>query len=696
MPVQNSSIRCQLCGGVAVAALTLIGGAAIKTNAAQAQEPDRLGPIVVTATGFEQNVAEAPASITVVTREELEKGVFRDLTDALREVQGVTVTGPANEADIHIRGLPGSYTLILVDGKRQGTRDARPNGSAGYEQSFIPPLAAIDRIEIVRGPMSSLYGSDAMGGVINIITRKVAREWGGEFTLDGTLQEHRDSGDSGQASFYVSGPAIEDTLGLQLWGRAYARGEDDFTGGITSAREVDMGGKMVFTPNEAHDFEIGAGFARVRRQAEPNYTLESDADARRTDHDRWNWSAGHTGRWDGFTTEFHVTQEWGQRTTYDRDVAGNFIDNPRAPLIRNTVVEGKVTVPYDLLGAHVSVIGGQFQNAKLTDQNPGRRTQEDETFSINQWALFAEDEWELFDRFVLTTGLRLDHHEVYGSHVSPRIYGVWEPIDRFFVKGGVSTGFRTPEIRQIAPGYAYTTGGRGCTYGPDGTCGIILANPDLEPEKSTSYEFGLLWEGHQFDVGATFFWTEFRDKIANALVLDSNGDPARWDEDPNYRLWRHFNIDDARIRGVEFAATWRPINTLSLRGTYTYTDSEQLTGDFAGFPLARTPEHAATVGADWTTPIKGLEANATMEFHGSEIAGGARLGSNGQPVFINGVEGKKYESYALFNVGASYALNDSTTLRASVYNLFDKSVGATDFNTIQDGRRLWLGVTTKF
>ncbi|WP_407815695.1 TonB-dependent receptor plug domain-containing protein, partial [Staphylococcus aureus] len=92
---------------------------------------------------------------------------YRDLTDALREVQGVSVTGIANEKDVFIRGLPGAYTLILVDGKRQSTRDARTNGNSGFEQSFVPPVSAIERIEVVRGPMSSLYGSDAMGGVIN-------------------------------------------------------------------------------------------------------------------------------------------------------------------------------------------------------------------------------------------------------------------------------------------------------------------------------------------------------------------------------------------------------------------------------------------------------------------------------------------------------------------------------------------------
>src|SRR5690606_25898530 len=149
-----------------------------------------LQQLVVTASGFEQNVADAPASITVVTREELEKGSFRDLTDALKEVQGVAVTGVANEKDVYIRGLPGAYTLILVDGRRQSTRDARTNGISGFLQSFIQPVRAIVLIEVVRGRWSSLYVYDAMGGVINIITRKVSDVWFGSVAVDGTLQQH--------------------------------------------------------------------------------------------------------------------------------------------------------------------------------------------------------------------------------------------------------------------------------------------------------------------------------------------------------------------------------------------------------------------------------------------------------------------------------------------------------------------------
>ncbi|MCE6982643.1 ligand-gated channel protein, partial [Pseudomonas frederiksbergensis] len=111
----------------------------------------------------------APASISAITREQIENKSYRDVTDALRDVPGVVVTGGASSSDISIRGMASKYTLMLVDGKRQDSRATRPNSDgAGIEQGWMPPLEAIERIEVVRGPMSSLYGSDAMGGVINI------------------------------------------------------------------------------------------------------------------------------------------------------------------------------------------------------------------------------------------------------------------------------------------------------------------------------------------------------------------------------------------------------------------------------------------------------------------------------------------------------------------------------------------------
>ncbi|MGP9499987.1 TonB-dependent receptor plug domain-containing protein, partial [Halomonas sp. AOP43-D1-4] len=188
--------------------------ASLATSTALAQQSETLNNMVVTASGFEQQIKDAPASISVLSREQLERGHYQNITDALRDVPGVTVTGGGggdNGHDISIRGMPAQYTLVLVDGRPQSSRESRPNGSAGFEQDWLPPLQAIERIEIVRGPMSTLYGSDAIGGVINVITRKVAQQWHGNLQVDTVLQESSSSGDSRQGNFYLSGPLVGDT-----------------------------------------------------------------------------------------------------------------------------------------------------------------------------------------------------------------------------------------------------------------------------------------------------------------------------------------------------------------------------------------------------------------------------------------------------------------------------------------------------
>lgn len=678
-------------------------GAALAQQAPEAEsDATVLQRIVVTATGFEQNVEDAPASITVITREDIEKGAFSDLTDALREVQGVAVTGVANEKDIFIRGLPGAYTLILVDGKRQNTRESRPNGNSGYEQRFIPPLPAIERIEVIRGPMSSLYGSDAMGGVINIITRKVSDVWSGSVTIEGTAQQHSRYGNSIQSSLYASGPIIKDTLGLQLWGRGFRRGEDKFLNGIQGAIEGDIAGRLTYTPNEDHDIYLEGDIARVRSETSGGKTLADTANDSYRDFDHRRWAVSHTGRWGPTTSEFSFMQEWGERTTKEYSSAtDSFVANPRVPLIRNSVLDGKFTTPFEMFGDHTLVTGGQFQNAALTDR--GHLTV-DQNMSVNQWALFLEDEWRITDSFALTGGLRYDNHETYGGHFSPRLYGVYHLNDALTFKGGVSTGFRAPEIRQVAPGYYMPT---------QQGAGMIAANPDLAPEKSLSYEASALWDsGSGITAGVTLFHTDFKNKISNmntgTLIDPSTGtiiDPlggaacnaAALAAYPGYYcLWQNFNIDDAVIQGVELTASWEALPTLDLRASYTYTHSEQKTGTYAGFPLARTPAHRASLRADWITPIENLSVWGTATYHGSEILAGARIGTNGKPITINGQAGRKYDPYMLFDLGLSYEVNEKVRVNGAVYNVFDKVIDPTDYNTIVEGRRFWFGMTTTF
>ena len=667
-----------------------------------------LNQIVISATGFEQNITDAPASISVVPGEALEKGAYRDLGDALRDVQGVAVTGAAAERDIFIRGLPGTYTLILVDGKRQSTRDARTNGNSGFEQSFLPPANAIDRIEIIRGPMSSLYGSDAMGGVINVITKKVADKWSGSLSVDTTMQQHSKYGNSYQGSYYMTGPLVPNLVGVQLWGRGMKRQEDQIINGTPEQKDIDITGRVTITPNADHDIVLEVGKTRLRRDSSVgnNIDLVPTRGTAPVDtynlNDRNHWSISHTGRWGPTTSDFSFLQETSERTNFSwNNTRSEFVENLRSPHIRNSVLDGKFTTPFELYGNHTLVTGGQFIEGTLTDQNPGRRTGLDEQFTIKQWALFAEDEWWITPEFALTGGLRMDHHEIYGSHWSPRGYAVWHATEQLTIKGGISTGFRAPEIRTIAPGYAYTTGGGNCTYGPNGTCGVIIGDPNLQPEKSTSYEASVLWDDQQgLRLGATYFYTDFKDKIASNIQYDPNtGLPLRWDQDPNYVLYYSYNIDDAVIQGVELTADWEATDTIKLRANYTYTHSEQKTGEYAGLPLARTPKHMASIRADWETPVEGLTAWTAGNYHGDEINAGLRIGTVGEPYAYNqrgDVIARKYKGYATLDLGGSYEFSENVTLNAAVYNIFDKKVTVDETNNVVEGRRLWLGMTSRF
>ncbi|GAA4533515.1 TonB-dependent siderophore receptor [Chelativorans composti] len=676
----------------------VLGASLVVMSASQALAQDAAGgstgvtqlqQLVVTAAGFEQNVKDAPASITVITREELEKGAFKDLTDALKEVQGVTVTGAANENDILIRGLPGNYTLILVDGKRQNTRNSRPNGSSGLEQSFIPPISAIERIEIVRGPMSSLYGSDAMGGVINIITRKVSDTWTGTVSVDGTLNGHSRFGNAGQTSFYISGPVIDDKVGIQVWGRGLLRGEDKLVGGTQERKEGDIGGKLTITPSDDHEIYIEGGLTRVRSLAHAGKTVEWTSGAEDTyrDYDRAHWSVSHVGHWGWTTSEITLSQEDGRRTNYSSPAGTeDWTKSLRVPRIRNTTLDAKFTTPFDFMGQHTLVTGGQYLNENLRDTG---HTSDYLDLSADSFALFGEDEWKITDDFALTGGVRYNHHQRYGSHVTPRLYAVWDVFEGVTIKGGVSTGFTAPEIRAVTPSYYYPTQ-RGA--------GVIAGNPDLKPEESTSYEIGILYDSYSgFTAGATYFYTDFTNKIANenthriinpetGRIRDPGGNCSAAVLNPGeYCLWRYFNIDGAIIQGVELAATWEATPDLTFRGTYTYTHSEQTSGEFEGEPLTRTPKHQASLRADWSATDK-LDLWATVSYHGEQVSANVRQTPRVRTL----------PAYTFVDVGLNYRLGDSTTLKGAVYNLFDKQVDPDDYLNSLEGRRFWVGLTSTF
>lgn len=661
-----------------------IAAATALATSAAADETVDLGTITITAGGFTQNVTNAPASVTVVTGEELEKANITNLSDALREVQGVVTTGVANEKDIKIRGLPGEYTLILVDGKRQGTRESRTNGSAGFEQSFIPPAAAIERIEVVRGPMSSLYGSDAMGGVINIITKPVASEWGGSVTAETRIPEHDDDGGLNQLSFYLNGPIIEDKLGLQIWGRRLVSDESGILDGPRERRDLDLTGRLTWTPVQDHEFALEYGKTTIESRATPGESLALTDDPYRRDNTREDLALSYSGQWGNVTTELSFQREVGERTSYEW-MNNTLVESARSPEITNYVTDGKVTAPFTFYGDHTFVGGFQHIRAELKDQNPGLGDGIDYTYTSEEWAVFAEDEWWISPDFAVTAGLRYTESDAFGGEVTPRLYAVWNASPALTIKGGVSTGYRTPSIRQTVPGYYYTTQ-RGA--------GVIVSNANLKPESSTSYELSALWQSGPVELGATAFRTEFTDKIENR----NTGQPVVVNG-TTYNRWEYYNVQDATIQGLEMTVRADLSDSVSLRGSYTYTDSSQDSGTYKGLPLSRTPEHAASLRLDWQTPIAGLDTWGAVTYHGDEVNSGARIGTNGTPYAYDASGSAiayEYDGYTTFDLGVSYEITEAATLNAAIYNVTDTSVTDSDNNTYQPGRTLWVGLTTSF
>ncbi len=696
---------------LALALLSALSAPALADDAM----PPELDRVVVTAAGFEQMIREAPASITVIAREQLERRPVHTLAEALADVEGVDVgigVDKTGAPQISLRGMPSDYTLVLVDGRRQNTSgNVAPNGFNGTANGFIPPMSAIERIEIIRGPMSTLYGSDAMGGVVNIITRKVGSEWAGSVGFETTRQQHDEFGDLHGANAHVHGPLVPGLLGLTMRGAYVERGEarivyrdangnsiTPWMGANPAAFESHNAAvRLSLTPGENHDLWLEA--AR-HRQAFDNSegqmgTLGSGgyADTLRFDRDQltFAWDA----HFDAGTLESSLQQT--QTETTGRLLPAGTIGagTPRQLENRNRVLDTRFITD---LGAHRLSVGGQYIDAQLVDGVAPA------PFESEQWALFAEDEWRLAERLNLTLGARHDDHSAFGSHLSPRAYLVWNAAQQWVVKGGYSVGYRTPNVEDLTPGIK--------GFGGQGTIPLI-GTPDLKPETSASTELGVYFANDRASASATLFHNAFEDKIAAGTPVRNCAfglTRAQYDAgafsgcvDAGYfpraaTLGQSVNIDRAVSRGAEFAGRLRINTAWTTWANYTLTDSEQKSGAARGQPLTNTPRHLLNAGVDWqATTALGLYARGEYRSARYRGAGDAQdqLGD--------------YKPYSQFHLGGRYELGASITLNAAIHNLFDKDfvdylpyrsggqlAYANSRSTSEAGRRLWMSVNVRF
>ncbi len=681
-----------------------------------------------------------------------------------------------------MRGLPSDYTLVLLDGRRQSdVGDIGPNNFGNSQFMYMPPLEAIERIEVVRGPMSTLYGADAIGGVINIITRKVVNDWHGSVTAGGTFQQDSQYGDERKSDLYLTGPLIDNRLGIGLRASLYERDpseptfsdvlplpdgtlwEDTGSFGdkkIVAAKNWNAGLSLNFILNDRHDFSAEFDVARQRYDNTEGQTGTLDgaeslwrasgagivqprvgyAEYQRVQREQL--ALTHTGRWSFGTSRSSITRSssenlgrslpltveergqlqtlWNQALAEQGDtpsltpeltlqLESMFLPRPTRTLeLRNTIVDTALDTQ---VGDHSLVLGAHFLLAEMEDgvfgmYGDGFRS--GTTQDHRQWAVFGEDNWALTPDTTLTAGVRYDEHNIFGSQISPRAYLVHRATDAWTVKGGVSTGYKTPKPNQLFDGI---TGFGGQGVSP------FVGTPDLQPETSINYELAAYYNnGGRLDANVTVFFNDFKDKIVNqdnrpncevAAAGESCVDIGPGWAALGYTSFRQAaNVDESTTKGVELAAAFQFTDTLALKGNYTHTRSEIKSGADAGLPLVNTPRDMLNASLSWQ-PLPRLSLALISELRSERFRGTSEVGG---PQGTELVE-VYYKAHELYHLGASYDFTDALRLNARINNLADTDLSSrtcrlaatldtysctADYNTTEEGRSFWLSLNYDF
>ena len=632
--------------------------------------------MVVTATGFGQERREAPATISVIDEKGINTRSNQNVTEALREMPGVMVGsggGSLATGDIQMRGMDAKYTAYMVNGIKQETGESRTYGhDIGTEAAFMPPMAAIERIEVIRGPMSSLYGSDAIGGVVNVITKKAYSldSWTGVLENNYFLQEDSKSGNTNQTNAFFMGPVIPGKLGVSVGGDYLDRRDDDSWNELGfvkhSAGNLNATVDMAPTDTQLWSLNASRGLQKKSHRSDNPWFWGFEREAVSLSQHAWYGD-------DFLEAKNYISYE---KADTEYRIAGM---NQQYINQRNFVANSANTFS---LGDHKLTVGANFTHNELNDTFGIENKIAPDVTPVSKltrtgWALFAEDAWMMVPDFTLTTSARLDHDSNFGYHVTPKLYGNWTLDENWALKGGISAGYKKPEMKQNNSGFT-------SVYGKYPYDEIGIGNDDLKPEESVNTELGVYWQQDALSLDATVFHTKFKNKISSETICTGTEDePCIYNGYKALSTFQYFNVDDAEIYGLELNGDWLVTPSLKANANYTYTHSEQKTGQYKGKALNDYPSSMANLSLTW---------NATSDL---DLWSKASWRSRTPDIGTS----KDTNAYTLVDLGARYHLNKNITLMAGVYNLFDASAKiTTSYNEtpVLEGRRYNFGARYEF
>ncbi len=580
-----------------------------------------IGEIIVTATKTEIHQGEVGSSTTVITADDIKKSGKRTVLDVLRDVPGVSIMqngGFGGLASLYLRGAASGQTLVMIDG-------VEVNDPMSSDRSFDfahLPTDNIEQIEVVRGPQSPLYGSDAMAGVINIITKKGK----GKPTLEASFE----GGSHNTFRENLSSRGSFDKFDYSL---SVSRLDSD---GITKA---SLGDEKDGYRNTAVFSKLGYKiFDNSELSLVVNYTDSKTA----IDGGSYNDDPNYNGWWKDLSTKVAFDQEltscWNHRLSFSyHDIRRRYRDS-RDPLhyysssswYKGDTKKGEWQHNFSPVKGNTFTAGFEYE------EESGKSYYESEFFgwpyvskqgrtSIDNKGYYFQDQLVVWEKLFITPGVRIDDHEVFGSHTTYKLSLAYLiPQTGTRLKGNWGTGFKAPTIYQLYD----------ASYG----------NDDLKPEKSKGYDFG--FEQHLFNDRVSCDVTYFHNRFKNMITWVMT-DPWTWEGE--YR-----NIGKAITKGFEFAAKVRVLDNLTLGGNYTYTDTEDKS---TGLSLARRPRRQAGGYVDWAfLPNANLQCGLTYV--------GKRRDSDYNTYTDN--------SYTTVRLAASYEVTKNFQIFGRIENLCDK------------------------
>jgi iron complex outermembrane receptor protein len=632
--------------------LSLIAAATF-LNVANADSID-LGDVSVTATKTERKVADVPASINIVTQKDIENSVASNANEILKNVAGVNIrnsmglmsTSTTNK--LYMRGFGGTdaRSLVLLDGVP--LNDAY-GGAVEWTQI---PMDSIKRIEVVKGSGSSLYGSNAMGGVINIITKKPQKQqtninlsYGSMNTKIGSIST---SGKNGKLGYYLLGQLTDSdgyVADVKPKDNSIKRGVEKANVNLKITYDIDNSSDIGVSYNYMDRKTTGVldvpggynPYTNSMGTAQINYNkfFENSSDMKITIYNTMT------------------------KTDYD-SLSGSVIKYKDAGETSNYGTTLQYTLP---IGNHIITTGieGKTSFAEKVDTYLSNSDIIATEGKQDYYAFFGQDEWFINEKFILNIGARLDYYKnhggkmydevnnVYTDHAtksfnafSPKIGLVYHVTEDTSLRTSIGKAFRAPTVSDLYRDWIDTSGR------------VYAANPDLKPEEVISYEIGLDQKlGSNGAINITAYQSDAKDFIYSIKPLDPSS--TNFEEKTN--------VGEVLIRGIETEFNYKFNTQWRLLANYTYNKS-----------TIEKFEANTDLEGKYLTYIPKQKASATLTYENSDIGtinAGVRYAGKRYSDDLN-TESKAYESYTLFDLKLSRKITKNSQFEVSVDDLFDK------------------------